>query len=168
MKPATKKYIRTLHRWLSIITALPLIIVCISGLFLQLKKDIHWIQPQTVQGSGTAPGISFDTLLDSVSTVPEAEIRSWKDVDRIDARPDKGIAKVRAKNSYEIQIDIKTGEILQTAVRRTDFIEKLHDGSFFHNSAKYWIFLPSALLTLLLWGTGIFLYIFKKSKSLKD
>ena len=167
MKTITKRQIRKLHRWGSIIIALPFIIVCISGLFLQLKKDVHWIQPRTVIGNPGSPQIDFTSILDSAMTIPAAEIKSWDDIERLDVRPAKGIVKVRAINSYELQLDLNTGRILQTALRRTGLIENFHDGSFFHSKAKYWIFLPSAILTILLWITGLFLY-FQKYKINKD
>jgi hypothetical protein len=51
-------------------------------------------------------------------------------IDRIDIRPDKAVAKVLFKQRYfEVQVDLGTGAILQTATRRSDFIENVHDGS---------------------------------------
>ena len=92
-------------------------------------------------------------------TVPQAKIESWDDVDRLDVRPSKGMVKVRGKNRWEIQIDTHTGEILQVAVRRSDLIESIHDGSFFHDRFKLWIFLPAGLMLVALVITGIHLFI---------
>jgi hypothetical protein len=86
-------------------------------------------------------------------------LQSWKDVNRLDVRPGKGIVKVRGNNNMEVQLDSKTGEILQIAVRRSDLIESIHDGSFFHSGFKLWIFLPSALLLAGIWGTGPYLFL---------
>ena len=44
------------------------------------------------------------------------------------------------------------------AYRRSDLIESLHDGSWFHDRAKLWVFLPTAAVVLMLWGTGIYLF----------
>jgi hypothetical protein len=66
--------------------------------------------------------------------------------------------KVYAKNHWEIQLDHRSGNVLQVAYRRSDIIETLHDGSFFHERAKLWIFLPSAIVLLVLWMTGIHLF----------
>ena len=53
-----------------------------------------------------------------------------KEVDRIDIRPDKGIAKVTFKNHFkEVQVDGFSGEILSVDIRHSDWIEKVHDGS---------------------------------------
>jgi len=67
--------------------------------------------------------------------------------------------KVRCVNSWEVQLDSKTGEVLQVAYRRSDLIEQIHDGSFFHERAKLWFFLPSALVLAVLWGTGLYLFV---------
>jgi hypothetical protein len=66
--------------------------------------------------------------------------------------------KVRAENRWEIQIDANTGVVLQVAYRRSDLIESLHDGSFFGDYAKLWVFLPSALVVIGLWITGMVLF----------
>ena len=51
-------------------------------------------------------------------------------MDRIDIRPDKGMAKfVFADHFNGIQLDMATGEVLHIEKRRADLIEKIHDGS---------------------------------------
>ena len=150
---------RVLHRWAAVAVALPLLLVICTGILLLLKKDVAWIQPPTQRGSTSELELSFDRILEIAKTAPEAEVESWDDVDRLDVRPSKGMLKVRAKNRWEVQIDAKTGEILQVAERRSDFIESLHDGSFFHDKVKLWIFLPSAIILLSLWLTGLYLFL---------
>ena len=150
---------RKIHRWGSIIALIPVGVILVAGIFLQLKKQLDWVQPPTVKGSGKELAIEFDEVLSIAKTVPEAAVLSWADIDRLDVRPGKGMLKVRAKNRWEIQIDTNSGKILQVAFRRSDLIESLHDGSFFFDGAKLWIFLPSALFLLLLWLTGLYLFL---------
>ena len=121
------------------------------------------MQPPTVKGSSKELAIRFDQVLSIAQNVPEADISNWTDIDRLDVRPNKGMLKVRAKNSWEIQIDTVSGEILQVALRRSDLIEGLHDGSFFSENAKLWIFLPAALILVFLWLTGLYLFLFPYS-----
>jgi uncharacterized iron-regulated membrane protein len=149
---------RKLHRWGAILIAAPLLLVICTGLLLLLKKHLPWVQPPMQRGQSQAPAISFDQLLAQASTVPEAQISSWKDIDRLDVRPANGIVKVHAKNHWELQLDTATGEVLQVRYRRSDLIESLHDGSWFHSSAKLWVFLPSGVVLLALWGTGVYLW----------
>lgn len=149
---------RVAHRWGSIIIALPLLVVILSGILLLLKKEFAWIQPATQKGASKELSLSFDQILEIAKSSPDAEIDSWDDINRLDVRPSKGIIKVRGTNSWELQIDANSGELLQSSYRRSDLIESLHDGSFFHQRAKLWVFLPSAVLLLGLWITGIYLF----------
>lgn len=149
---------RDIHRWGSILIALPLLVVIVSGIILQLKKELAWVQPPTAKGTTTELSLSFDQILQAAQSVPEAKIKSWDDIDRLDVRPGKGMVKVRCVNRWEIQLDAVTGDVLQLAYRRSDLIESIHDGSFFHDVAKLWLFLPSALVLLVLWLTGIYLF----------
>lgn len=150
---------RKLHRWGAVVVALPLIVVVASGLLLQFKKQSDWIQPPSKTGTQGKLTIGFDRILEVARSVPDAGISGWDDVDRLDVRPGKGMVKVRCKNRLEIQIDTGTGEILQVSVRRSDLIENIHDGSFFFEGAKLWIFLPAALILAGLWGTGMYLFL---------
>ncbi len=69
------------------------------------------------------------------------------------------MVKLRCKNRYELQIDTKTGEILQVAFRRSDLIESIHDGSFFHEEFKLWVFLPAGIVLAMLVITGVHLFL---------
>jgi uncharacterized iron-regulated membrane protein len=149
---------RKIHHWGSIAIAVPLTIVLVTGVLLLLKKEFTWVQPPTIKGAEKGISLEFDQILAVARTVPEAGIETWDDVDRLDVRPGKGMLKVRAENSWEIQIDSTTGAVLQVAYRRSDLIESIHDGSFFGDYAKLWVFLPSALVVIVLWITGMVLF----------
>ena len=150
---------RKLHRWGAIITLVPLGLVIGTGLLLQLKKQITWVQPTTMRGSESVPKLPWENMLTIAASDPDSGIQSWDDVDRVDVRPGRGIAKLRGKNAWEVQIDLSNGEILASNYRRSDFIESLHDGSFFSDWAKLWIFLPNGLILLGLWMTGFYLWM---------
>ena len=124
------KWTRKTHYWSSFIILLPVSIIIITGIFLQLKKDVVWIQPETTTGQiSNDPSISFEQILATAKTIKKAEINSWEDIDRLDVRIEKGIVKVRSNNRWEIQIDTHSGEVTQVAYRRSDLIEQIHDGS---------------------------------------
>lgn len=154
-----KRINRKIHYWGALVVALPVLIVIVTGILLLLKKDIDWLQPPTASGQGKVPTLSVARILEVSKSVPEAGIAGWADIDRVDLRPRKGVLKVRARNSWEIQIDHQTGAVLHVAYRRSDLIEALHDGSFFHSAAKLWVFLPASLVLLALWVTGIYLFL---------
>jgi uncharacterized iron-regulated membrane protein len=146
------------HRWGAILIALPFLVVIGTGLLLQLKKQVSWVQPPTKRGQGKTPTISLEAMLTAARSVPEAGVQSWEDVERLDVQPDRGIVKVQARSRWEVQVDLQTAEVLHVAYRRSDVIEALHDGSWFHDRVKLWVFLPAAVVVLGLWVTGIYLF----------
>ncbi len=149
---------RKVHYWAAIAVSVPLLVIICSGLLLQLKKHSSWVQPTEKTGIAKEPIVGFDEVLEICRRIPEMDVRTWADVNRVDVRPSKGMLKVSAKNSWEAQIDSKTGEVLQVAYRRSDLIESIHDGSWFNDSAKLFIFLPAGVILLLLWLTGLYLF----------
>ena len=154
------KWTRKTHYWGSFIVLLPVLIIIVTGIFLQMKKDFVWIRPETTTGQiSNDPSISFEQILDIAKTIKEAEISSWEDIDRLDVRIGKGIVKVRSNNRWEIQIDTHSGEVTQVAYRRSDLIEQIHDGSWFHDKVKLWIFLPSGIILFVLWITGFYMVL---------
>ena len=150
---------RKVHYWISFGAALPMIVMIGSGLLLQSKKHWEWVQPIEHRGTGTAPAIEFAAVLDALKTVPGMSVESWADVNRLDVRPGRGVAKAWLMNGYEVQVDLGTGKVLQTAYRRSDLIETIHDGSFFGGDwMKLGVFLPSGIVVLLLWLTGMWMW----------
>lgn len=152
---------------MAIILAVPLIIIFSTGILLSISSKVQWLQPK-VEKKITAPegvSLSFDRILEIAQTVPEAEIKTWNDVAQIDARPKSSVVRVRAKNYWEVQIHGHTGEVLSSAKRWKTFFILVHDGSWFAEWVKNWIFIPSGVGALLLWITGILIWIipvFKK------
>lgn len=156
-----QKLLRQIHHWGSPIIMLPLGLVIVTGILLMLKKDIDWIQPPTARGEApiAIPSQSFDDLFTVAKAVPELDLQDWRGLERVDVKPGKGVVKFVAANNWEAQIDTETGEVLQVAYRRSDIIESLHDGSFFADWVKKGVFLPSAVVLFVLWGTGIYLFV---------
>ena len=156
-----KRLFRQVHYWLSLAVFVPAAIMFVAGGFLMLKKEIEWIQPSTQTGSveNQLPEASFEQMLAAARQHPEAGIETWTDIDRIDLRVDRGIAKLRSNSGWEVQVDTKTAEVLQVAYRRSDLIETIHDGSFFADWVKLYIFLPTGLLLIIMWGTGGYLFL---------
>lgn len=149
---------RWIHHWLTLLLALPLGIVVATGLLLQVKKQWSWVQPAEQRGASGAPAIELADLLGAARSGAPGEVRSWADIDRIDLRPDKGLAKITTRARTEIQADLVEGRVLQVAHRRSDLIESLHDGSWFHPQAKYWVFLPAGVALLASWVTGLWMF----------
>ena len=107
MKLNLKRLLRQIHYWLSLAVAIPTAIIFVAGIFLMLKKEVAWIQPPTTSGivSDQVPEISFEQMVEAARAHPEAQIQDWTDIDRIDLRVGKGIAKLRANSGWEVQDD---------------------------------------------------------------
>ncbi|MEW9799297.1 PepSY domain-containing protein [Alteromonas sp. CYL-A6] len=169
MSGKLRQFSRHIHLWLALAILVPSVIVIGSGILLQVKKQSDWIQPPTQKGQSTAPGISFERILEVAASVEPLNVSGWQDIDRLDVRPDKGLIKVQAVNHWEAQIDAQTGALLQVAYRRSDIIESIHDGSWFADAAKLWLFLPAAILLFIMWCTGtVLMYTTLKSKYKKQ
>ena len=155
-----RTFFRKTHRWGAVLVALPFLLVLISGLLLQVTKQVPWVQPPTKKGEGKKPTVSMAEILDAVvRDAPQAGVESWDDIDRLDIRPKDGVVKVQCKNRYEVQVDFQTGAVVQVEYRRSDLIESLHDGSWFGDAAKLYVFLPVAIVVLVLWFTGVYLFV---------
>lgn len=164
-----KKFWRQVHYWLSLAVLLPAGVMFVAGGLLMLKKDIEWIQPSTARGVVEAqlPAVRFEQMLAAAREHPEAGIAQWSDIDRIDLRVGRGVAKLRAKSGWEVQLDTNTAEVLHVAYRRSDTIEAIHDGSFFSDGVKLYVFLPTGILLVVMWATGIYLFLLPQMRKTK-
>ena len=131
----TVRTMRTIHRSLGIFLFVIFIIVSLSGLLLGWKKNTGgMIHPESYKGIST--DISKWLPIDSLQTLAFKAIKeaAGEDIDltlnRIDARPNKGMVKFVFDNHYNgVQVDGTTGEILQITRRNSDLVEDIHDGS---------------------------------------
>lgn len=126
---------RKIHRKIGAVLFVVFFIVSVTGLMLGWKKHSGGvILPATEVGASAdlANWLPFDslhqvalaTLRDSIG--PDHE----PDLERIDARPQKGSVKfVFSKHYWEVQLDGTTGDVLAINRRTSDFIENIHDGS---------------------------------------
>ncbi len=126
---------RKLHRTTGAILFVFFFILACTGLLLGWKKHTGGvILPKSYQGTSTdiKDWLPVDVLHQKALTVVREQISpdiSLK-LDRIDFRPDKGMVKfVFIEGFWGVQLDCTTGELLHIERRRSDFIEKIHDGS---------------------------------------
>ncbi len=154
------RWIRKWHRWGAFIFAIPLAVVVVSGVLLQIKKQVTWVQPPTRKASVVedAPHVEWKAILAAAKSIPESNVNSWEDIDRLDVRPSRGIVKIQCVNHWELQVDACDGTLLSSCYRRSDWIEGLHDGSLFGEWVKLGIFLPNGLMLAFLWASGLYLW----------
>ena len=165
----TPTLLRKIHYWGSISIALPLIIMIGAGLLLMVKKEINWIQPSSQKGIDRqlVPMASVQDLFDAALTVDIANFTHWEELQRADLKPGKGIIKFVSKSNCEVQVDTHTAEVLSIARRRSDVIESIHDGSFFADWVKLWVFLPAGVGLFVLWISGLYLFTLTEYKKRK-
>lgn len=149
---------RRVHYWAAPFIALPTALVIATGILLQIKKQVPWVQPAERQGSGMRPSLTLGDILTACGGVPQAKIASWDDVARVDIRPKRNLIKVTGKSGYEVQLDAASGRVLQVAYRRSDLIEDLHSGAWFHDLAKLYVFLPNGIVLFVMVVSGVYMF----------
>lgn len=167
---ATRFY-RKIHKWIGTFLFIFFLFISVTGLLLGWKKHSGGlILPKTEKGISTdmKDWLSYDSLhLIAINALRDSLPENLSPaLDRIDARPDKGIVKFVFKNHYtEIQLDCTTGKVLSVNARTSDIIEQIHDGSildFVFNTSNGQIKLGYTTITglslLLLTITGFFLW----------
>ena len=138
-------------------------VISLSGLTLGWKKNSNgMILPKTQKGTTShleewlpfseLHKIAVTTLHDSVDKNLSIEL------ERIDARPEKGIVKFVFIDGYwGIQLDGATGKVLSIERRRHDFIENIHDGSILDYIFKTDGEILKLIYTSIM-GTSLFLF----------
>jgi uncharacterized iron-regulated membrane protein len=136
---ATRWY-RKAHRSVAILMVTFLFIISVTGLLLAWKDELKLKPPTSTIESKGRPLISLDSIRNNaVEYVQNLGLST--EIDRIDYRPNKGVAKVVFVHHFtELQVDCYTGKIISQKNRTADVIEMIHDGSIldfiFKNSSK--------------------------------
>lgn len=169
---------RKIHRFVAIAFLFFFLILSISGILLGLKKHSGGLLlAESKQGSSAniSEWLSYDSLTAIAVNIFRDSVSKNKStaIDRIDARPEKGMVKFVFKEHFtEIQLDAATGALLYAGTRWSDVIEHIHDGSFVDRSLgirgeyfklTYTLLMGLSLITLSV--TGFFLW--KRSGSKK-
>lgn len=131
---------RKIHRATGAVLFVFFTIVALTGLLLGWKKHSGGVilaksyAGQSVNQKDWLPvHVLQEKALEAARTNISPDFSS--EIERIDIRPDKGMVKfVFADGYWGVQLDCTTGELLHVERRRSDFIENLHDASFFDKS----------------------------------
>ncbi|MBL7768899.1 MAG: PepSY domain-containing protein [Flavipsychrobacter sp.] len=128
------RMVRKIHRTMGASLFVLFLVISITGLLLGWKKNSEWIQTKTATGSSAnlADWLPVDSLYRKAVGYLKDSVDAGLSVklDKIDVRADKGVAKfLFADHFWAIQVDGATGSLLKIERRRSDIIEKIHDGS---------------------------------------
>lgn len=149
---------RKIHRWVAIPLLLFMLLMGITGLLLGWKKQTQLL-PKTANGqsSRSVDWIKLDSLENIAKNYAVTVLKADEEIDRIDIRPSKGVAKIVFVHHFtELQIDCQTGKIVSVNTRKSDIIEKIHDGSLL----DFWVGTPNDAIKLTytsLIGVGLIL-----------
>lgn len=126
---------RKIHRLTGIGLFVFLIFISVTGLLLGWKKNSsNIILAKTYEGTSEDLNdwLPLQELYYNAEKVFRDSISATLpyEVDRINIRKEKGTVKFTFQNNFKgIQLDGATGKVLFVEERRSDFIEKIHDGS---------------------------------------
>lgn len=127
--------LRGLHRWIGLISSLFLLIISATGFLLATKGSFGWIRPPESDGTkieSLVGLVNLEQAANAAFALGIKELRTMKDIDRIDYRPKSNIYKVVSKEGYhEVQVDGTTGEVKSVAFRTDQLSEDIHDMSYF-------------------------------------
>jgi len=123
---------RKVHKWIGLVLATFLVLSVLTGILLGWKKNIELLQPSTQSGvdNEVSSYRPVEELADKALLAVDSLGLTDDNLDRIEYRPTKGIAKVIFDTgSWEVQVDATNLEVLSVAKRHSDWIEQIHDGS---------------------------------------
>jgi uncharacterized iron-regulated membrane protein len=131
----TLRIFRKLHRYTGATLFAFFFVVSISSVLLGWKKNsAGYIMAKSF--SGTSSDFSDWLTVDSLYILATGYLRDSVDaglsnaLDRMDIRKEKGMVKfIFSEHFTGLQLDGATGRLLHVEQRRSDFIEKIHDGS---------------------------------------
>ncbi len=153
------------HRWLGIAAGLVLLLSAATGFLLLLKKDYAWLQPALVQGEpGAVDALQpLPAVYAAVFALGLPQFRSEADIDRIDFRPRHRVHKVVSVHDHlEVQVCATTLRTSGPAVRTSDWIEGLHDGSAFGGFAHGIVMPAAGLILVYLAASGYVMWLWPK------
>ncbi len=165
-----------LHRWLGVTAGLVLLVTAATGFLLLLKKDYAWLQPPVTVGQ-PLPELTLDAdvtpaqarlqpleaVLGAVLALELPEFRRVDDIERVDFRPSKGMHKVISRHgALEVQVCATSLATSEPRERRSDWLEALHDGSWFGDFAHDRVLPTVALILLYLAGSGYVMWLWPK------
>ncbi|MDD3742931.1 MAG: PepSY domain-containing protein [Lentimicrobiaceae bacterium] len=142
------KTVRKIHRISGLSLLIFLLVISGTGILLGWKKHSAGLI-LSKSYTGTSTDLSNWLPLDSLHTnacrflQDSVSPKLSTEVNRIDVRKDKGMVKFIFKQHFTgIQIDGATGNLLHIEKRRSDYIEKIHDGSildYYFETDTEWI-----------------------------
>ncbi|MBX7132987.1 MAG: PepSY domain-containing protein [Fimbriimonadaceae bacterium] len=156
------RIVRVIHRWLGLLSSIFLLVIGVTGFLLATKGTFGWVRPPEKKGGEVELGsvASIHTVAEAAFAEKIPELQSREDINRIDYRPGKNMFKVVSDKGYhEVQVDGKTGQVLQVAKRTDQFAEDIHDLSWFHEGLHAYLLPLVSICLVYLSASGIGMFL---------
>lgn len=166
------RWYRKAHRFVAIPLLGFIVVMSTTGLLLTWKDELGF-KPSTPKASSNNKQLISLNEIEQNAVHYIDSLNLSTEINRIDYRPSKGVAKVRFENHFtELQIDCYTGNVISEKTRTADIIEMIHDGSiidyFFNSKNKPTKLFYSTLISLgLLFLTLSGFWLWLKPKQIK-
>jgi uncharacterized iron-regulated membrane protein len=152
-----------LHLWLGLGTAALVLVVCLTGIVLNHKREFGIMnEPDRSAKADLATALPLNRLVEiAVHELNHPEFQDETSINRMDFRPRQGYIKVRFRDqkNTEVILDVFKGTVLTIAARHDVFMEQIHSGEIF---GPDWVILSdiaaAALIVLTFSGIYIWLY----------
>lgn len=159
------RFNRSLHKWIGLAVSIVMLALAVTGIMLNHKKSLGYMPDiEHEASSGISQALPMEQVIAiAIQAAEKEDIKTIKDVDRIDYRTKNMYAKVRFKDSKttEVIVDGVTGKVLNVGYRTDVFLEKLHSGEIF-GSIFILISDIGAVSLVLLTFSGIYIWIYPK------
>lgn len=157
------RIVRVIHRWLGLVSSIFLLVIGVTGFLLATKGTFGWVRPPEKKGEkveSLEPVVSVHIAAEAAFAEGLPKLKSRDDIDRIDYRPGKNVFKVVSDKGYhEVQVDGKTGKVLQVASRNDQLTEDIHDLSWFHEGLHAYLLPLVSICLVYLSASGIGMFL---------
>ena len=169
-KPKKNRFILwnyKLHLWLGLVTAVIVIVLSVTGIILNHKREWGFmVDPRQDASAPTAEALPLARLVElGIEAFDHPDFNTEAAINRMDFRPSRGLIKVRFRDpaTTEVILDVHTGDVISIATRQDVWIEHLHSGELFGDN---WIILSDigAGALIILTVTGVYIWIFPLMK----
>lgn len=155
--------LRWLHKWGGMVAALFLALIAATGLLLAVKARFAWIRPETAEAAAIASIheiVPMSTVIEAACSQGLPGMKGHGDIDRLEYRVKDNVFKVTSKTRYhEVQVHGTTGKVLSVGTRNDQFLEDLHDLSFFHDWLHdWWLPVVATVLFVLSFSGGVMFF----------
>ncbi len=148
---------RKWHAYFGMIAFLPLFATAVTGVLLQLRSKIEWIQPKPVPVK-LEVGRSFIPMDEILKRYPDGEVEAFI------YRPGKSGYVLRLKDGNEVQIHPQTGVTEKSAPRFSTTLIHIHEGSWMGQFGTLFVHLSAGLILVFLLVSGVMIFPWRKRK----